>query len=55
MGLIKAALGAASSVLGDQWEEYLARNGRPEEAPTGKDRKTSFPMAPSLRSMKASV
>ena len=28
MGLIKAAMGAASGVMGDQWKEYFCCNCR---------------------------
>ena len=51
MGLIKAALGAASSVLGDQWEEYfycdslsqevLAVKGQKRTSRRGSNRKGS--------------
>ena len=31
MGLVKAALGAASGVMGDQWKEYFYCNALPAE------------------------
>ena len=39
MGLIKAAFGAASSVLGDQWEEYFYCDSLPQEVLAVKGRK----------------
>ena len=57
MGLIKAALGAASGVMGDQWKEYFycdalpaevlsrARSGPMAALPTGTAAKTSSRMA----------
>mgnify|MGYP000025496295 CR=1 FL=1 len=58
MGLIKAALGAASGVMGDQWKEYFyvtlclrrywlsrARNGPMAALPTGTAARTSSRMA----------
>ena len=54
MGLIKAAMGAASGVMGDQWKEYFycdalpaevlavrARSGPMAAPPTGTAAKTS--------------
>ena len=32
MGLVKAALGAASGVMGDQWKEYFYCSALPAEA-----------------------
>ena len=46
MGLIKAAMGAASGVMGDQWKEYFYCDALPAEVlPTGTAAKTSSRMA----------
>ena len=60
MGLIKAALGAAGGVMGDQWKEYFYCEALPENVLAVKGRKkvsgrsstdsariTSFPTVPS--------
>ena len=39
MGLIKAALGAAGGVLGDQWKEYFYCEALPENVLAAKGRK----------------
>lgn len=39
MGLIKAALGAAGGVLGDQWKEYFYCEALPEDVLAVKGKK----------------
>ena len=45
MGLIKAALGAASGVLGDQWKEYFYCDALPADviAVQGEKRRSRQP------------
>ena len=46
MGLIKAAMGAASGVMGDQWKEYFYCDAIPENVLAVKgQKKTTRPMA----------
>ena len=47
MGLIKAALGAASGVMGDQWKEYFYCDALPAEVLAVKGQKrTNGPALP---------
>ena len=42
MGLVKAALGAASGVMGDQWKEYFYCSALPAEVLAVKGQKNLY-------------
>ena len=42
MGLVKAALGAASGVMGDQWKEYFTCSALPADVLAVKGEKKRF-------------
>ena len=54
MGLIKAAMGAASGVMGDQWKEYFYCDALPAEVLAVKGQKRTMAAPPTGTAAKTS-